>query len=562
MLRRYNISGRANGRTARPQISAPFSVPAPIGGINTQDSIYAMPATDALSLKNVVCEPSGCKIRYGRKLQSHNASSTMKTIFRHPYSNKLYAISGTGLYDITSGVNIGSATPVVNNLNGDMWHVVPFATSAGSYVVAVSEHSSDEPLVIDSSGTVTRLTRASVDGSPSTWEIGYVDPEKFNHVTIHQRRLWFVEENSGSGWYLAPASISGEAKEFNFGPLFGVDGGDLYAMGTWTSDQGAGPDDYFVALSEEGDMAVYAGTDPGSASTWSLSGVFSTGRIANRRCFVNVGGDLVLLTSEGLVPITDHLLTGQTPSATAQTFNIGARKIKSWITDAVKRNPGGDGWDLEYFEQSNLLLVNCPALSTVTVSNVAKLESDLIGEDNETYQLVMNTITGGWSEWSKLGALGWCKHQGLPHFTDGVSVYSLGSQYYDDNQTSGGSTSELTVTALPAFSDMNAPGQQKYVGLGKLTLLIRVTISLSLGLRTDYSFDTNTTPAYTSGQQGSLWDSGQWGGAVWSGGQSTKQDWISMGGVGFVHAPTVTIVSESEVLWASTELVQFKGAIL
>jgi hypothetical protein len=49
-------------------------------------------------------------------------------------------------------------------------------------------------------------------------------------------------------------------------------GGYLMAMGTWTIDAGYGVDDLAVFITNMGEVIVYRGTDPSSATTWGWSG--------------------------------------------------------------------------------------------------------------------------------------------------------------------------------------------------------------------------------------------------------------------------------------------------
>jgi hypothetical protein len=113
-------------------------------------------------------------------------------------------------------------------------------------------------------------------------------------------------KDSTKGVYLATDAIAGAATEFQFGSLF-TRGGHLLAIASWTRDGGSGSDDYLVAISSRGQLAVYAGTDPASADTWALVGVFDVPQPIGRRCWRRYGGDVLLLTVEGLFPLSSLL---------------------------------------------------------------------------------------------------------------------------------------------------------------------------------------------------------------------------------------------------------------
>ena len=86
-------------------------------------------------------------------------------------------------------------------------------------------------------------------------------------------------------------------------------GGRIEACYTWTIDAGAGADDHFAIITSNGEVAVYRGTDPSSASDWSLIGVFMLGHPLGRRCGTKMGGDLVINSTEGLLPLSKALLS-------------------------------------------------------------------------------------------------------------------------------------------------------------------------------------------------------------------------------------------------------------
>jgi hypothetical protein len=49
------------------------------------------------------------------------------------------------------------------------------------------------------------------------------------------------------------------------------------AMADWSIDAGIGIDDYAAFISDQGEVALYKGSDPTSATTWALVGTFWVG---------------------------------------------------------------------------------------------------------------------------------------------------------------------------------------------------------------------------------------------------------------------------------------------
>jgi hypothetical protein len=111
-----------------------------------------------------------------------------------------------------------------------------------------------------------------------------VNPATLTSVWEHKSRLWFIESGTLSAWYLPVDSRTGAAVEF---PLQGVfhKGGVLTIGATWSVDSGSGLDDLQVFITDQGEVAVYAGTDPSDATKWAVVGIYQIGRPMGRKAF-------------------------------------------------------------------------------------------------------------------------------------------------------------------------------------------------------------------------------------------------------------------------------------
>src|SRR3546814_4932486 len=101
-----------------------------------------------------------------------------------------------------------------------------------------------------------------------------------SYVWVYKSRLWFAQKDSMTAWYMDNAdSIGGTAEPFPLGGVFGL-GGSLLFGSAWSidssSDSGLSEQNIFV--STEGEVAVYQGSDPGEAATWSKVGVYRIGK--------------------------------------------------------------------------------------------------------------------------------------------------------------------------------------------------------------------------------------------------------------------------------------------
>src|SRR3546814_7978346 len=75
-----------------------------------------------------------------------------------------------------------------------------------------------------------------------------------------------------------------------------VTGVQTCALPICSSDSGLSEQNIFV--STEGEVAVYQGSDPGEAATWSKVGVYRIGKPLGARAHFRGGGDIAIATSE------------------------------------------------------------------------------------------------------------------------------------------------------------------------------------------------------------------------------------------------------------------------
>ncbi|HEY6019678.1 MAG TPA: hypothetical protein VIY48_07185, partial [Candidatus Paceibacterota bacterium] len=321
----------------RKQVSQVVSLSAPVGGWNARDSISSMPSKDAVILDNFFCLPTSVTVRNGMTQHVTGLPSTVESLMVYEgASTKMFAASGTAFYDVTSAGAVGAA--VVSGLTNARWNHVNFGNTGGRHFYACN--GVDKPRYYD--GT----TWVAVDGA-STPAITGVTTTSLKNPAIWKRRLWFIESGTLAAWYLSVDAIAGAATKFDFGPVF-QRGGTLVSIGTWTLDAGYGVDDHMVLITTEGEVAVYHGTDPTSVTTFALAGVYYMGSPIGSRCLHKMGGDLLVISRDGLMPLSKALMSSRVNTKAALTD-----KIQSAISDAVTSYGASFGWDFLLYPQSN-----------------------------------------------------------------------------------------------------------------------------------------------------------------------------------------------------------------
>jgi hypothetical protein len=515
--------------------------PAPVKGLNAYDSIVAMPEGFALVLRNFFAQPYGVQVRRGYARHVTGLLGNVETVASHNLGAdpKLYAFvkepTEAILYDVTTP-NVPGVVKL-NGLTNARWQQINFPNAGGVNMVAVN--GADNLLWFRPNSTVVQVSAG--DGSLNT--IAGIDPKALISVYAHQKRLWFVEKNSTRGWYLPPDQITGTANRFDFGPLLSR-GGELSQLITWTIDDGDGADDHLVAISTEGQVAVYKGTDPDGADTWSLQGVYYAGAPIGRRAAIRYGGDILILTQFGLVWLSDLLKSTKVNPGE----NNNAKYVQQLISGSASLFGDKFGWQPFLFPGANMLMVNIP-----------------VSEFN-SFQFAMNDITKAWSEFIGYQAYCWELHKQLPFFGSFGAVYRAWESTTDDHvvdvdgKIAGGT--DIRAEAQTTFSYFDALGLQKHYKMVRPTVLSRGAFSVSLSTNMDFEFDSPVAPAAFSLNVPGVWDEDRWDQAVWAGGLQTFKAWQSCTGIGTAAAIRLLIRSKQETYWAATDWLYEIGGVM
>ena len=484
---------------AKQKVANIISIPAPIGGWNVRDPLPAMEPFFAPVLDNVFCLPSEVMIRKGYTPHA-TFTGTCRTVMDYDAADGteyLWAAVDTGsdvvIYDIASAGPVGA--PVVTGLSSAVFKHCHYATTGGSFSYYVN--GADDALLYD--GT----TWYSVDSTSTPYAITGPSTTAFQDVIAHKRRLWFVEDNSMSAWYLPTDQIAGAAKEFDFAPIFGK-GGHIVKIDTWSLDAGQGLDDYFVVFTTEGEVAVYTGTDPASASTWSLQGVFYIGTPTGPGMTCKYGGDLLIINKDGIAQMSKSLMSSRVNTQLQLTD-----KIQPQLAQDTTTYQSNQGWDILLFPPQNMLLINIPVSET------------------ESFQYVMNTISGAWARWTGIPAKTWYYANEQLYF--GANGY-VGRAW----TTQADNGNDITTDFLPAYQNFGSVSQLKRWTMGRI--IIGASGSVSYGGRMEIDFNLNPTAVslpFTIGTTAGFYGTAIYGTSTYGGDITIKRQWKNVTGMGY-----------------------------
>lgn len=522
------------GTPPSPGYNRPITIAAPVGGLNAFDSLVTMEDTDAITLSNWWPQPYGVSVRKGYTEWTTGLPSSVETLASWADMTggvKLFAWSLAGMYDITT--RGPAAAPIVTLLTSPRWEHVNFTNASGNHLIAVNGL---DNAIHYKAGGPTRITLG--DGIiTDTW--AGLDPKKAVMLTIHQHRLWAVEKNSSKGWYGGVDAIQGTFVSFDFGPLFRK-GGFLQILSTWTSDDGGGAEDRLVAISSQGEAAVYLGTNPGDDTKWSLVGVYNIGApVAGFRSFSKEGGDLIVLTQQGVVSMTAQLLSSR---AKDKSDSIVSRKVQFLISDLITSYSTVFGWNLRYFTSLNMILINVPSL--VVGGNI---------------QLASNQITSAWTQFQGMDSVSWIEHNNNPYFGDyGGKVWLAWTGFSDKVRLDNTGGVGITSVVQQAFSYLTDKGgasrsNQKQVSMYRPVFITAGAVAYNSAILYDFKTESIVSPSGIPVKTDSLWSIGKWGSASWSGGSDVAQKWVEAQGMGVAASLKMVTMTSTETLWVATD---------
>lgn len=519
-------------RTARPAI-----FPAPVGGWIRNQNLATPGArlpngakvNGAFVLENYFPTTTGIRMRRGSETFATIGNGLLDTASLFAYVNgnnvKLFGATTAALYDITAGAHV--ATPAIAGLNGGDWSSAQFATPGGIFLRAVN--GVDTPLVYDG---------AAFSASPA---ISGVDANTLSYVWVHQRRLFFVKKNSLSAFYLPADSIGGAAVELPLGGVF-TRGGSLLFGSSWSLETGGGGlSEQCVFVTTEGEAAIFQGTDPSVSTSWSKVGVYRIGKPRGAKAHIRAGGDLVIATDIGFVPLSQAIQRDVSAlSPTAVSYPIE----DAWNEAVALRS--AEPWGCEVWPAKQMVLVSLPTI-----------------EGSPPQMLVGNARTGAWGVYT--GWDGKC----LQLFGDRLFFGSTAGRIIEAEVTGSDDGIPYTSICVPLFDALKAPASLKTSLLMRATLKARSEIIPQLSLQADYnvSLPPSPDPSGTIADGGGgvsvivvndAWGSGIWGVSFWGvpqrvvgsapgdqpGGQMRVfQRWQPVGGSGQAIAPGIQITS-------------------
>lgn len=516
MIRQPLFGARKRGA----QTGKTKTLPAPTGGWNTRDNVANMPVNKATVLDNWFPQAANVVLRSGCVQWATGLPSTPRSLFQYAgkSSSKMFAACNTGIYDVTAqGAVGGVAAALTNGYCGS----VMFDNVAGHYLIVVNG--------TDSMWRYDGTTWTSVAGA-----ITGVATNTLFAAHAFKKKLWFLQNNSMSAWYLATSAIIGAATEFPLGTIF-TKGGYLVAMGTWTIDGGSGMDDQLVFVSSEGELAVYKGTDPDVSTAWALVGVFYLGEPLGKRCLTKYGGDLLYLSQNGLFPLSKALLSTSINYHSALSDEIGPT-----FADHSSLYRNNEGWQPFVHPQGSALIVNVP------ISVGARID-----------QFVMNTVNQAWCRFKGWTASCWAMMEEEAYFASGTSTYKSFSGTSDAG-------ANIPAIAQQAYSYLDSRAQTKHVKMLRPLLKSDQAVNAQLAVSVDFNDQVTYSQAAMPAVPAAVFDSSTFDNSYWGADLLSINTWRTVAAPeGYCAAVLLRVeTNNAKVIWNATDVLFTRGGVL
>lgn len=525
--------GQPSARKAR--VSKDKSFRAPFKGW-IQSEVPGYPVTGgAALLDNWFPTTTGVRMRKGSQTHATIAAAVDHIAVYDGASPKMFAADETTISDITSPADPEVApTAAVSSLTSGDWSSVQIETAGGLFLVMVNGF--DDMEQFDGTGWL------AVNASSTPRSITGVDTADLSYVWKHKNRLFLIEKGTNSAWYLPSLAVGGAANELALGGVFTL-GGSLLFGATFSQDAGDGLDDYCLFFTDKGEVAVYQGTDPSSASTWALVGVYRIGEPLHKNAHFRAGGDVAVLTREGIVPVSGAINKDR---AALQMAAITYPIEEAWRTYMLTRTGLEANFCCVLWHTASMLVIGLPTASSL-----------------ETKALAANARTGAWSS----GFTGW-DARCLAVFDNKLYFGTAAGTIKQGDTTGSDDGANFTAVCIPSFDMLKTPNVKSAIHC-RATIRTNYDYPVQLFANSDYVI-AEPTPlsAPTQGAENS-WGTGVWGTSVWGSGEERKSvtsEWQNVEAVGFAIAPGISVTSGEtiapDVELTSLDLIYQEGEVI
>lgn len=481
------------GNPARQRVSVGASLPAPTEGWDTSEALSGMSPKRAIQMDNYFPQAEWVEIRRGHI--PHNDVGTNQPVESLlPYHgidySALFAASGGEIFEVTTTTPPDEAS--LTDLSNNRWQGFNMANGGGSYLWICNGQ--DVPKVYN--GATWSDVEITGDG---------IEPAEIVQADLHKGRIWGVFNASTAVCYAETIdAIQGSFATYELGALINK-GGYIQAVASWSRDGGDGPDDYIVFITSMGQVVVFGGLSPNDPNSWSLVGIYDIAPPIGRRCILKMGPDLIVLTIDGVQPMSQVMSQDRATSGRSTL----TQRIRRAMSDAARNGGAYFGWDLTAYSRGTALVLNVPILP-----------------GQVSHQYVMNTMTGAWCRFTGQNANCWTV------FRDRLFFGGNRGWVFEADVNGQDSTGPIVADLRTSFQNFGNDASVKAFKMVQVLINRDGDIDPAIGIDTDFRDETvlASFPSELGGN--SFWDVAHWDEDFWPVIVQSKRNWVSVQGIG------------------------------
>lgn len=252
---------------------------------------------------------------YAEIMQNFN---NLNGLFKLRYGNDLFAsvtiAGGIGGRNLAAYGTTALFALMIDPAVGLKWYDVT-ATGTGTLVYTIAVVGAEEEVhtlffngYLFYFGTGV-LSVGTVGGGPQYWNgtawapATYTWPSNFNPVggVVHKNRAYFVGANSAAFGYSGIDSISGAITKVDLAGQVSF-GANLFAIASLSMTENVTPDNVAAFIFSNGQIIVYGGAYPDSAS-WGTISKFQVSNLIYNNSIVSAKGDTIIFTDSEILSL-------------------------------------------------------------------------------------------------------------------------------------------------------------------------------------------------------------------------------------------------------------------
>ena len=266
------------------------TIPAPLGGVNFQSGIANVQMPEAVQLDNWIARPACVESRGGTIVRNQGEMNNfpIRTLAPHPNG---WMVIGTEDKLYPYDTNTNTLSLFTSGFTESRWNFTLFND------LVILCNGADTPQAYPGAFTFTPLVITGVTSS-TLWG-----------CQTFKGRVYYWQRDKQEFWYAAAGAYQGALSRYDLS-AFTIKDGYLLALVPLTIDGGAGPDDLAAFVFSTGEVLLFQGDDPGSATAWQQIGRFYIPNPIGPQSWLITGSASIVGTVIGAVDLARALAVG------------------------------------------------------------------------------------------------------------------------------------------------------------------------------------------------------------------------------------------------------------